>query len=119
LFPGRWGRGHLHSDSAAIIFREGCKQVDIEGASTHSFRRTALTLMSNAGIPLRVIQEISGHRNLEQLQNYLEVETSQVRGAMTKRPSRANAALSMLTPVANSPKTDDINSTSSRVETEV
>jgi len=111
LFPGRWGRGHLHSDSAAIIFREGCKQVDIEGASTHSFRRTALTLMSNAGIPLRVIQEISGHRNLEQLQNYLEVETSQVRGAI--------AALSMLTPVANSTRTDDINNTSSRVETEV
>ncbi|WP_414552570.1 tyrosine-type recombinase/integrase [Anabaena sp. CCY 0017] len=99
LFPGRWGRGHLHSDSASIIFREGCKQVDIEGASTHSFRRTSLTLMSNAGIPLRVIQEISGHRNLEQLQRYLEVESSQVRGAI--------AALSMLTPVANSEKTKD------------
>jgi len=45
--------------------------------------------------------------SLEQLQNYLEVETSQVRGAI--------AAPSMLTPVANSTKTDDINSTSSRV----
>jgi integrase/recombinase XerD len=47
--------------------------------------------MSNAGIPLRIIQEISGHRNLEQLQKYLEVEQSQVRGAI--------ASLSMLTPV--------------------
>jgi len=44
--------------------------------------------MSNAGIPLRVIQEISGHRNLEQLQRYLEVEPDQVRGAI--------ASLSML-----------------------
>jgi hypothetical protein len=26
--------------------------------------------MSNAGIPLRIIQEISGHSNLEQLQHY-------------------------------------------------
>ncbi len=69
--------------------------VDIEGASTHSCRRTALTLMSNAGIPLRVIQEVSGHRNLEQLQNYLEVEPSQVRGAI--------AALSMLTPISSEP----------------
>ena len=91
LFPGRWGKGHIHEDSAAFIFREGCKRADIEGASTHSCRRTALTLMSNAGIPLRVIQEISGHRNLEQLQRYLEVEPDQVRGAI--------AALSMLTPV--------------------
>jgi integrase/recombinase XerD len=93
LFPGRWGRGYLHEDYAAIIFREGCKRVDIEGASTHSCRRTALTLMSNAGIPLRVIQEISGHRNLEQLQKYLEVEPSQIRGAI--------AALSMLTPTSS------------------
>ena len=91
LFPGRWGRGHIHEDSAAAIFREGCKRVDIEGSSTHSCRRTALTLMSNAGIPLRVIQEVSGHRNLEQLQRYLEVEPNQVRGAI--------AALSMLSPV--------------------
>ncbi|RCJ40106.1 integrase [Nostoc minutum NIES-26] len=90
LFPGRWGRGHLNPEYASLIFREACFRVDIEGASTHSCRRTALTLMSNAKIPLRIIQEISGHRSLEQLQNYLEVEPSQVRGAI--------AALSMLTP---------------------
>jgi integrase/recombinase XerD len=91
LFPGRWGRGHIHEDSAAAIFREACQRADIVGASSHSCRRTALTLMSNAGIPLRVIQEVSGHRNLEQLQKYLEVEPSQVRGAIS--------ALSMLSPV--------------------
>jgi len=68
--------------------REAFERIDIEGASTHSFRRTALTQMSNAGIPLRVIQEISGHRNLEQLQRYLEVQPDQVRGAI--------ASLSML-----------------------
>jgi integrase/recombinase XerD len=69
LFPGR-SDGHISQDSAARILREACKQVGIIGVSTHSFRRTALTQMSNAGIPLRVIQEISGHRNLEQLQKY-------------------------------------------------
>ncbi|MHC5717802.1 MAG: tyrosine-type recombinase/integrase, partial [Nostoc sp.] len=72
LFPGR-SNGHISEDSAARILREACKQAGIIGVSTHSFRRTALTQMSNAGIPLRVIQEISGHRNLEQLQRYLEV----------------------------------------------
>ncbi|MGE5656301.1 MAG: tyrosine-type recombinase/integrase [Actinomycetota bacterium] len=91
LFPGRhrchhWK--HLHPDSADMILREAFERVGIEGASSHSFRRTALTQMSNAGIPLRVIQEISGHRNLEQLQRYLEVKPDQVRGAI--------ASLSML-----------------------
>ena len=91
LFPGRhhchhWH--HLHSNSADRILREAFERVGIEGASTHSFRRTALTQMSNAGIPLRVIQEISGHRNLEQLQRYLEVSAAGSSGAI--------ASLSML-----------------------
>lgn len=82
LFPGRYGRGHIHPDTAARFLRETCRRVGIEGVITHSFRRTALTQMSNAGIPLRVIQEVSGHRNLEQLQRYLEVQPEQVRGAI-------------------------------------
>jgi integrase/recombinase XerD len=47
--------------------------------------------MNNAGIPLRVIQEISGHRNLEQLQKYLEVSEEQVLWAAS--------SLAMLSPV--------------------
>ncbi len=107
LFPGR-SNGHLAEDSAARILREACKQVGIIGVSTHSFRRTALTQMSNAGIPLRVIQEISGHRNLEQLQKYLEVSDSQVLGAA--------ATLAMLSPVAENVgkyRLDDIAKTHS------
>ncbi|MUH00831.1 tyrosine-type recombinase/integrase [Scytonema sp. UIC 10036] len=90
LFPGR-SNGHISEDSAARILRSACFRVGITGVSTHSFRRTALTQMSNAGIPLRVIQEISGHRNLEQLQKYLEVTEEQVLGAAS--------SLAMLSPV--------------------
>jgi integrase/recombinase XerD len=90
LFPGR-SDGHISHDSAARILRVACSDVGIIGVSTHSFRRTALTQMSNAGIPLRVIQELSGHRNLEQLQKYLEVSDEQVLGAA--------ASLAMLSPV--------------------
>jgi integrase/recombinase XerD len=89
LFPGR-SSGHISHDSAARILRLACEKVGILGVSTHSFRRTALTQMSNAGIPLRVVQEISGHRNLDQLQRYLEVSDEQVLGAA--------ASLSMLSP---------------------
>lgn len=88
LFPGRHGRNHINSDSAARILREAMERVGIEGGSTHSFRRTGLTQLSNAGIPLRVIQELSGHRDLGELQKYLEVKPEQVKGAV--------AALSML-----------------------
>jgi integrase/recombinase XerD len=79
LFPGRHGKNHINSDSAARILREAMNRVEIEGGSTYSFRRTGLTQLSNAGIPLKVIQEIRGHNNLEQLQKYLEVKPKQVR----------------------------------------
>jgi integrase/recombinase XerD len=50
--------------------------------------------MSNAGIPLRIIQEISGHSNLEQLQRYLDVKPDQVKGAIASVfpcfPTRGN-----------------------------
>jgi integrase/recombinase XerD len=94
LFPGRNGRAHLHPDSASHILRKACQRIGLEGVSTHSFRRTALTQLSNASIPLRVIQQISGHRTLDELYKYLEVAEEQVRGAMS--------ALSMLTPVESS-----------------
>ena len=93
LFPGRHGKGHMNPNSADWILREACKRVGIEGVSTHSFRRTALTQMSNAGVPIRIIQEISGHRTLDELYKYLEVKPEQVRGAL--------ASLAMLTPVTN------------------
>ena len=53
-------------------------------------------MMSDNGTPLRVIQEVSGHRNLEQLQAYIEVRDEQVLGAVT--------GLSLLSPVSESGK---------------
>lgn len=93
MFPGRFDGTHINPDSAARILRRACRSVGIEGVSTHSFRRTALTNMSDAGIPLRIIQEVSGHRDLSQLQNYLEVQDSQVLGAVS--------TLAMLSPVGD------------------
>lgn len=99
LFPGyEYGNrvdSHLHEDSAMLILRNACRRIGMEGVSTHSFRRTALTQMSNAGIPLRVIQEISGHRTLDELYKYLEVKEEQVLGAIS--------SLAMLTPPKREP----------------
>lgn len=50
--------------------RYACKHIGVEGVSTHSFRRTAVTQMSSAGIPLRTIQEIFGNSDPLRLQRY-------------------------------------------------
>lgn len=72
-------RGSIHKASADRILREACLKLEIEGVSTHthSFRRTALTRISDAGVPLRHIQAISGHRTLAALERYLEVTEKQ------------------------------------------
>ena len=67
--------------------------------------------MSNAGTSLRVIQKISGHRDLGQLQKYLEVTDEQILGAVT--------SLSMLSPLideAGKCELDDFNFTQKKKE---
>jgi integrase/recombinase XerD len=82
FFPGKHGVSQFLTRFAAHkILSAATRQVGIEGVSTHSFRRTALTQMSSAGVPLRHIQEISGHTDLGTLQRYLEVTPEQRRKA--------------------------------------
>ena len=83
LFPGRHGRNHIHKASADKILRDVCLKLEIEGVSTHSFRRTALTRMSDAGVPLRHIQAISGHKTLAALERYLGVTEQQKENAIS------------------------------------
>ncbi len=83
LFPGRHGRNHIRKVSADAILREACHKLEIEGVSTHSFRRTALTRMSDSGVPLRHIQAISGHKTLAALERYLGVTEQQKETAIS------------------------------------
>lgn len=82
LFPGRIAGKPLTRAMADLIFKTACQRVRVRGASTHSFRRTALTNLSNANVPIRVIQEVSGHKSLSALQAYLEVKPEQVTAAL-------------------------------------
>ena len=83
LFPGRHGSNHIRKVSADKILRDTCNSLEIEGVSTHSFRRTALTRMSDAGVPLRHIQAISGHKTLSSLERYLGVTEAQKETAIS------------------------------------
>jgi len=74
LFPSNdSAAGHLERVRAHYILRAAFDALHLQDASTHSMR-TCLTNMSRAGVPLRTIQEISGHASLGQLQEYLAVD---------------------------------------------
>lgn len=82
LFPGRNGQGCLSLRQSLNIMKEAFEEVGLIGASSHSWRRTSLTIMHRSGVPLRTLQMISGHRSLEALQAYLEVSEEEVRAAI-------------------------------------
>ena len=87
LFPsGHRGRGPgaVSRQACDKALRIACDRLGLVGYSTHSFRRSALTKMSNAGIPLRLVQEISGHSDLGSLQRYLAVQPEQLEEAISK-----------------------------------
>lgn len=72
---------HMTRQSVDKALRAACSELDVVGASTHSLRRSALTAASDKGVPLRVLQSISGHSSLEMLQRYLDVKDEAKRAA--------------------------------------
>lgn len=83
LFPSDAASdGHLTRAQAHNILARAFEMLGLDDASTHSMRRTCLTNMSRAGVPLRTIQEISGHASLSDLQAYLAVDPDDKRRAI-------------------------------------
>jgi integrase/recombinase XerD len=75
-------KGYLARSTLHNSLQKVCRNLKMRGVSTHSFRRTCLTTMSNAGVPLHVIQAISGHSTLSALQKYLGVQPNQLFSAI-------------------------------------
>jgi len=84
LFPGKHPDSHLQFQSADDALRRAIKKAGLsdKGYSCHSFRRSAITRMSEAGTSLKVVQEITGHDDLKNLQRYIDVTTKQKEGAI-------------------------------------
>jgi integrase/recombinase XerD len=66
--------GHIRPDTASRILRKAFDRIGIEGASTHSFRAHCLNANEQQRRPLRIIQEVSGHKSLDILEKYLRCD---------------------------------------------
>lgn len=54
----------------------------IEGASSHSGRRSFITKRARNGVSVRVLQELATHANLATAQRYIDVNDEQMRNAI-------------------------------------
>lgn len=77
LVPGRFDGSCLSTRSFMDALEKAAAESCLEGVSSHSFRRSALTSAHNAGVPLRVLMALSGHKSMSALQRYLEVTPQQ------------------------------------------
>jgi integrase/recombinase XerD len=77
LFPGRHGLGHINPRSASNLLKEITDRLNLDKVSSHSFRRTGINRMRDAGVPLEAIRTVSGHASLDGLSHYLQVTESE------------------------------------------
>ena len=75
--PGRFAGSYLSTRAFMDALEKAAAESGLEGVSSHSFRRSALTSAHSAGVPLRVLMALSGHKSMSALQRYLEVTPGQ------------------------------------------
>jgi integrase/recombinase XerD len=75
---------HLSDRAADAAFRRAVARSGLDGLgySTHSTRRGLINRMHDAGMSLKVIQSITGHKSLSVLSGYIDVSDSQRRHAI-------------------------------------
>lgn len=58
------------------------KGAGLDGASSHSGRRTFITKLSSKSVPLKVLMELAGHRQMQTTQRYIDVTQDMKRAAV-------------------------------------
>lgn len=84
LFPSPAAEKPISFSAADKWFRAAIRGAGLEskGISTHSTRRTLITRLANNGTAIRVIQAVTGHRDLKALARYIEVTPDQISAAL-------------------------------------
>lgn len=73
LFPSSGTKGHITTRAVDKHLRRAADLLNLDGVSLHSFRRSQATHLHQAGVPLRAIQRITGHKSLSALERYLDI----------------------------------------------
>ena len=74
IFYGRFNGSHITSRAFFLALEKSLERAEIRGATSHSFRRSQLTKLHKSGLPLKIIQSLSGHSSLNTLSLYLQVD---------------------------------------------
>lgn len=83
LFPAMGSTTTPQTRQAADkALRTVCTRLGLEGVSSHSFRRSLAQAAVGRGVPLHVVQQITGHKSLGSLGEYLAASDAEVLAAI-------------------------------------
>ena len=83
IFYGRFNGSHITSRAFFLALEKSLERAKIRGATSHSFRRRQLTKLHKSGLPLKIIQSLSGHSSLNTLSLYLQVDDEDKKRAIS------------------------------------
>ena len=75
-------RDGFTANTACYHFHMLYKAAGLDGASSHSGRRSFLTHLSAKAVPLKVLMELAGHRQAQTTMRYINVTTDMKRAAV-------------------------------------
>lgn len=75
-------RAGFSANTLCQHFHQMYKQAGIDGASSHSGRRTFITNLAGKGVAVRVLMALAGHRNISTTQVYIDVNDDMQRAAV-------------------------------------
>jgi len=82
LFPSQKG-AQFSKQGLTNMMSKLCKASGIDDVTSHSFRRSYITRLGiDRNVPVKVLQELVGHRQLTTTQLYLEVTDMQLQSAV-------------------------------------
>ena len=82
FYSKKWDSDGFTANTLTQHFHYLYKRVGLDGASSHSSRRTFITTLANKGIGVRVIMGLSGHKALSSVQCYIDCNSELMRNAV-------------------------------------
>ena len=82
FYTQKRGGGGFSANTLVQFFHVLYRKAGIDGASSHSGRRSFCTNLAAQGVGIRVLMAASGHKSLSAVQRYLDVNTDMLRKAI-------------------------------------
>ena len=69
-------------DAVVRAFGELYRKAGVDGASSHSGRRSFITKLAHSGVSAKSIMTLAGHKHLSTTQRYIDVNDEMLRKAV-------------------------------------